>query len=107
MFFYTQPIYLCIYLVTEHLIYKKHAKAIINHTLVTKQLPQQLTKNPQTSCSNAGVLGTVSETSQIKLIESPLFFNAQQRFGGGKQRIGKLDTGVIWKVYSTMDEKEQ
>lgn len=76
MFFYTQPIYLCIYLVTEHLIYKKHAKAIINHTLVTKQLPQQLTKNPQTSCWNAGVLRTVSETSQIKLIESPLFVKA-------------------------------
>lgn len=50
MFFYTQPIYLCIYLVTEHLIYKKHAKAIINHTFVTKQLPQQLPESPQTSC---------------------------------------------------------
>lgn len=50
MFFYTQPIYLCIYLVTEHLIYKKHAKAIINHTFVTRQLPQQLSEGPQTSC---------------------------------------------------------
>lgn len=76
MFFYTQPIYLCIYLVTEHLIYKKHAKAIINHTFVMKQLPQQLTKNPQTSCSNEGVLRTGNETSPRKLIESPLFFQS-------------------------------
>lgn len=67
MFFYTQPIYLCIYLVTEHVIYKKHTKAIINHTFVTKQLPQQFTENPQTSCSNVGVVRTANETSPIKL----------------------------------------
>jgi len=44
MFFYIQPIYLCIYLVTDHLIFKRHAKAIINHMFVMKQLPRQLTK---------------------------------------------------------------
>lgn len=65
MFFYTQTIYLCIYLVTENLIYKKHAKAIINQAFVIKQLPQQLTKNPQASCWDVGVLRTLSETSQI------------------------------------------
>lgn len=64
MFFYTQPIYLCIYLVTEHLIYKKHAKAIINHAFVTKQLPQQFTENPQTSCSGVGVPRTGKEPCQ-------------------------------------------
>lgn len=59
MFFYIQPINLCIYLVTEHLIYKRHAKAIINHTFVIQHLPQQLTKNLQTSCLN--VLKPVTE----------------------------------------------
>lgn len=44
MFFYIQPIYLRIYLVTEHLIFKRHAKAIINHMFVMEQLPQQLNK---------------------------------------------------------------